>query len=128
LETERKGERFTMIEPPLPPEKPVSPNRVLILAAGFVLSLGAGLGAVMMRETLDPSIRGVNDVRRLLSVAPLAAIPSIVTRAEVRRNRRNTFFRWIGTILALMGATAAVHFFFRPLDVIWLGLLQRFGV
>jgi polysaccharide biosynthesis transport protein len=27
LETERKGERFTMIEPPLPPEKPISPNR-----------------------------------------------------------------------------------------------------
>ena len=25
LETEHKGERFTMIEPPLPPEKPVSP-------------------------------------------------------------------------------------------------------
>src|SRR5579863_3237768 len=35
LETERKGERFTMIEPPLPPEKPVSPNRFLIIAAGF---------------------------------------------------------------------------------------------
>jgi succinoglycan biosynthesis transport protein ExoP len=28
LETEHKGERFTMIEPPLPPEKPVSPNRL----------------------------------------------------------------------------------------------------
>jgi len=127
LETERKGERFTMIEPPLPPEKPVSPNRVLILAAGFVLSLGAGLGAVMIRETLDPSIRGVNDVRRLLSVAPLAAIPSIVTRAEVRRNRRNKVFRWVGTLAALIAAAAAVHFFVRPLDVIWLGLLQRFG-
>ncbi len=27
LETERKGEKFTLIEPPQPPEKPVSPNR-----------------------------------------------------------------------------------------------------
>ena len=35
LETERKGERFTMIEPPLPPEKPISPNRIMILAAGL---------------------------------------------------------------------------------------------
>jgi hypothetical protein len=62
-----------------------------------------------------------------LSVAPLAAIPSIVTRAEVRRNRRNKVFRWVGTLAALIAAAAAVHFFVRPLDVIWLGLLQRFG-
>src|SRR5262249_36476054 len=31
LEVERKGERFTLIEPPFPPEEPTSPNRRLIL-------------------------------------------------------------------------------------------------
>jgi protein tyrosine kinase modulator len=127
LETERKGERFTMIEPPLPPEKPVSPNRVLILAAGFVMSFGAGLGAVMMRETLDPSIRGVNDVRRLLSVAPLAAIPCIVTFAEARSNLRVKIYWWVGSMGMVAAAVAGVHFLVRPLDVVWLGLLQRFG-
>ena len=82
LETEHKGERFTMIEPPLPPEKPISPNRMLILAMGFVLSFGAAAGAAVMRETLDASVRGVQDMRALLSVPPLAAIPIIVTRAQ----------------------------------------------
>ena len=35
LETNRKGERFTLIEPPLPPEEPVSPNRLAVLIIGL---------------------------------------------------------------------------------------------
>ena len=33
LGADRKGERFTLIEPPLPPEEPVSPNRAIIWVA-----------------------------------------------------------------------------------------------
>jgi polysaccharide biosynthesis transport protein len=128
LETERKGERFTMIEPPLPPEKPISPNRILILAMGIVLSLGAGFGAVVLKDSLDPSVRGVNDVRRLLSVPPLAAIPNIVTEAEARRQRRVARYSWQGAVLALVGAGVSVHFLVRPLDIVWLSLLHRFGM
>jgi polysaccharide biosynthesis transport protein len=128
LETERKGERFTMIEPPLPPEKPISPNRILILAMGFVLSLGAGFGAVVLKDSLDASVRGVNDVRRLLSVPPLAAIPNIVTEAEARRQRRVARYSWQGAVLALVGAGVSVHFLVRPLDIVWLSLLHRFGM
>jgi succinoglycan biosynthesis transport protein ExoP len=128
LETERKGERFTMIEPPLPPEKPISPNRILILVMGFVLSLGAGFGAVILKDSLDPSIRGVNDVRRLLSVPPLAAIPNIVTQAESRRQRRFNRYSWQGAVVAIIGAGVTIHFMVRPLDIVWLNLLHRFGM
>ncbi len=43
LETDRKGERFTLIEPPLEPEKPVYPIRQLIMVLGVVLALGAAI-------------------------------------------------------------------------------------
>jgi uncharacterized protein involved in exopolysaccharide biosynthesis len=128
LETERKGERFTMIEPPLPPEKPVSPNRILIFAMGLVLSLSAGIGAVVLKDSLDPSIRGINDVRRLLSVPPLAAIPNIVTVSETRRRRRVTRYSWQGAVVVLVGVGAVIHFLVRPLDIVWLSLLHRFGM
>jgi uncharacterized protein involved in exopolysaccharide biosynthesis len=128
LETERKGERFTMIEPPLPPEKPVSPNRILILALGIALSIGAGFGAVMLKDSLDGSIRGINDVRRLLSVAPLAAIPVIVTAAEERRRRRISRYSWQGAVAMLLAIGVSVHFLVRPLDVVWLSLVRRFGL
>ncbi len=127
LEAERKGERFTMIEPPLPPEKPVSPNRIMILAAGLLLSLGVGFGVVYARDSIDPSVRGFNDVRQLLSVPPLAAIPAIVTAAEQRRRRRHRGFAWTGCVVSLIAALCVVHFFVRPLDVVWATLARRFG-
>lgn len=128
LETEHKGERFTMIEPPLPPEKPVSPNRFLILALGFVLSVAGGLGAAMLRDSLDGSIRGVQDIRSLLNVPPLVAIPIIATQAEQRRHKRVVRYSWQGAIVTLITLAVVVHFLVRPLDVIWLSLLRRFGV
>ncbi len=128
LESEHKGERFTMIEPPLPPEKPISPNRFLILVMGFVLSLGAGVGVAMLRDALDLSIRGVQDIRSMLNVPPLAAVPLIATRAEIRRHRRVVMYSWQGAIISLIGLAAAIHFLVRPLDVVWVSLLRRFGV
>jgi len=128
LETEHKGERFTMIEPPLPPEKPISPNRFLIIALGLMLSVAAGLGAAMLRDSLDGSVRGVQDIRTLLSVPALVAIPVILTRAEQRRHKRVVRYSWQGAIVTLISLGVIVHFLVRPLDVLWLSLMRRFGV
>ena len=127
LETEHKGERFTMIEPPLPPEKPISPNRFLILALGFVLSLGAGVGTATLRNSLDLSVRGAQDIRALLAVAPLAAVPRITTIAERQRHQRVVRYSWPGVIVGLIALAAGVHYWVRPLDVVWASLLHRFG-
>jgi polysaccharide biosynthesis transport protein len=75
LETERKGERFSLIEPPLEPQKPVSPNRALIVVMGVVLALGAAIGLMLLLEALDTRIRGRDDLIALLSAPPLAVIP-----------------------------------------------------
>jgi uncharacterized protein involved in exopolysaccharide biosynthesis len=128
LETEQKGEKFTMIEAPQPPEKPVSPNRTLILGIGLVLSLGLGIGAVLGSEALDASVRGPKDVRELLQVAPLASIPVVVTRRERARRLRMLRYSWGGGIAALVIAAVMAHFLVAPLDVLWLALLRRFGV
>lgn len=128
LEAERKGERFTMIEPPLPPEKPVTPNRMLIMATGFVLSFGMGLGAAVARDLFDPSIRGFGDIRQLLTVPPLAAIPTIVTAAERRRRKQRVRYTWAGSFAILIAGVSIVHLFVRPLDVLWITLTRRFGM
>jgi uncharacterized protein involved in exopolysaccharide biosynthesis len=128
LETEQKGEKFSMIEAPQPPEKPVSPNRILLLVVGLVLSLGAGIGAAFGTEALDASVRGPKDVRDLLQVTPLAAIPVVVTRREQARRRRLVRYSWGGGLAAVVLAAVAVHFLVAPLDVLWLVLLRRLGV
>jgi uncharacterized protein involved in exopolysaccharide biosynthesis len=128
LEAERKGERFTMIEPPQMPEKPVSPNRPLIAVLGLLFSVALGVGAAAARESLDASVRGPSDIRHLLRVPALASIPHIVTADDQLRRRRITRYSWAGGIVALILIAVAIHLFVRPLDVLWLTIVRRFGV
>jgi succinoglycan biosynthesis transport protein ExoP len=128
LESERKGEKFTLIEPPEAPEKPVSPNRWVIAIGGLVLAVGLGFGAVVAREMLDASIRGPGDIRQLLQIPALASIPIIVTASDRARQRRFRMYSWSGTAAAMLLIIMGVHFFVRPLDVVWLSLWRRFGV
>jgi succinoglycan biosynthesis transport protein ExoP len=128
LETERKGERFTLIEPPQPPEKPIKPNRIIILIVGVFMAIGAGIGAVIARDSLDASVRGPSDIRLMLQVPALASIPIIVTAADRVRRRKIIGLSWGGSIAVAALMALTLHFFVKPLDVVWLSLLRRFGV
>jgi succinoglycan biosynthesis transport protein ExoP len=128
LEAERKGERFTMIEPPQMPEKPISPNRFLIVVMGLLLSVGLGVGAAAAHEAFDASVRGPSDIRQLLQVPALASIPIIVTTEDRARRRRFVRYSWGGGVVAAILIMFTIHLFVRPLDVLWLTVLRRLGV
>jgi uncharacterized protein involved in exopolysaccharide biosynthesis len=128
LETERKGERFTLIEPPQRPEDPISPNRPALLLLGLLVSCALALGVGAGREVFDGSVRGVRDLTTLVEVAPLAAIPVIETRAEAARRKRLIRYSWQGTVASLAVLLTMVHFLVRPLDLVWLALARRLGL
>lgn len=128
LESDRKGEKFTLIEPPLPPEEPVSPNRAVILVLGILLSLAAAVGVVAVRESLDGTIRGRHDVATLLDTPPLAVIPRIETRGEKQQRRQRLRYATVGAIGSVLIAAVAVHLLIRPLDVLWFTVLRRLGI
>lgn len=125
LERERKAERFTLIEPPIFPEKPVRPNRLLIVVMGLVLALAVGVGAAAMRESFDRAVHGQRDVMRVLQVPVLAVLPALVHPA-VKRRRAMLRLAWAATgiVVLLLGITA-FHFFYMPIDVAWYALLRR---
>ncbi|HEY5761309.1 MAG TPA: hypothetical protein VIU34_36060, partial [Steroidobacter sp.] len=126
LETERKGERFTLIEPPMAPEEPASPNRPALVVMGVLLSFGAAVGLVLLLEVLDTSIRSRRDIEALVSVPPLAVLPWIETPVE--RAVKTRFRRWslAGAATSVVGAVVMVHFLYRPLDVLWAVAWRRF--
>ncbi len=128
LESDRKGERFTLIEPPLPPEKAESPNRPLILALGFVFSLALAAGMAALLENLDITIRNSGDLLRLLPESPLALVPRIFTEREMRAARRRKWYGLTGALAGCVTAAVAVHMLYRPLDILWVTALRRFGV
>lgn len=127
LESDRKGERFTLIDPPLPPEEPVSPNRKLIFIAGFILSVGLTAGVLWLLEKLDSSVRGRFDLLKLTGVPPLALVPHIATESEMRAYRRRTRLTLGAVVASLCIGVALTHFFYQPLDVMWFTWARRMG-
>jgi len=129
LESDRKGERFTLIEPPMVPEKPVSPNRGAVLLIGIFLSLLSAVGAIWMMERLDSTVRGRNDLQKLLGVTPLAVVPRIETRVEKRAARlRVRYTAAAASLVTVALMLASAHIFIRPLDSLWFAVLRKLGV
>ncbi|HEY2035663.1 MAG TPA: GNVR domain-containing protein, partial [Steroidobacteraceae bacterium] len=129
LEIDRKGERFTLIEPPLVPEEPASPNRLLVMILGAVLSILLAVGIAALLEALDGTVRGRRDLIALVAgVAPLAIIPDI----EIERPAAHVWIRRAlvaGIGLAVLGCAAlAVNFLYEPLDVLWFVILRHLGL
>jgi succinoglycan biosynthesis transport protein ExoP len=128
LEADRKGERFTLIDPPLPPEEPVSPNRPLVLIAGLILSIGLAVGMLWIMATFDSTVRTRADLLQLVGVPPLALVPHISTRGEARAARRRLRFALGSAVGTACIAIVLVHVFYRPLDVLWFSFTRKLGL
>ncbi|MGH8488080.1 MAG: GumC family protein [Gammaproteobacteria bacterium] len=127
LETGRRGEKFTLIEPPLFPEQPAEPNRAAIAFLGLLVSLVGGVGSSFAAEGMDTTVHGRAGVLAIAGAPPLAVIPRIEIeeeREQARRRRR--LLTGLACIATLVAATL-VHVFYNPLDVLWLRLLRRAG-
>ena len=82
-----RSDEIRVVTPPALPSDPAKPTRPLIAAVGIVLAFIFGLAAVVLTEAMDQTVRGSRDVKRVLSVAPLAVIPQIQDAASLRRMR-----------------------------------------
>ena len=128
LETERKGERYLLIEPPIRPDEPVSPNRAAILLIGVVLAALSGLAAIAIAEALDEGISGEKDLVRILGAAPLASIPLFTLDLQQPRiDRRKWIYAGTGAALIAVLLTT-IHLAYKPLDVLWFVLLRKLGL
>ncbi len=128
MEAENKAGSFKLIEPPVVPESPVKPNRKKLLAMGFMLSFGAGIGLMLVAEFLDSGVRGVTNISTVLGQQPLAVVHHIYTTndyMEQNRNRRNLLIIFI--IFSLLGIVF-FHFFVMSLDIVWFKIKAKIAV
>jgi uncharacterized protein involved in exopolysaccharide biosynthesis len=127
LEAGRKGERFSLIEPPVVPDGPSSPNRKLIFMLGLVLALAVAGGVGYLLETLDGSIRGRGDILTLLAVPPLAVIPWFESAEQIAARKQRQRYTLYGSVAAGVLMLIVVHTLFRPLDVLWAVVMRQLG-
>jgi uncharacterized protein involved in exopolysaccharide biosynthesis len=127
LETERKGERFSLIEPPDLPLEPVQPNRWAILVLGFVFSVAAGVGCAALFESLDQAVYGPKQLAAIAGAPPLVVVPNIRNPMDARRTWSRASLSILGTLVILVGGLYLVQEFFLPLDVLWSIAERRFA-
>jgi len=74
---EQLGERLVVVDPPIVPDKPASPNRLLILGGGVVGGIGLGVLLALLVEMLLRPIRTPGRVAQITGCPTLALIPVI---------------------------------------------------
>ena len=128
LEQDRKGERFTLIEPPSLPLIPKSPNRMAIVMLAFILAGAAGVSSAVLFELMDKGIYGAEQLQKLSAVPLLVVVPYLNNREDEKRLKRR--WRWlIASSLTLgLALLLIIHFMYKPLDVLWFLLMNRAGL
>ena len=125
MEKERKGEKFTLIDPAVLPEEPISPNRPAIIFLSLVLALGAGVGSAAVAESMSEAVRGAKGVTALLNTAPLAVIPYLPNEADTSSQKKKKGILLFSVIAGIIILLLLVHFLFSPLDVLWFRGLRK---
>jgi polysaccharide biosynthesis transport protein len=77
LERRWKSDRFRILDPASLPEKPYFPKPWMFIGLGVVLGLFAGLGASLVAEYVDPTIKDAQDLESLQAYPILARIPHV---------------------------------------------------
>jgi uncharacterized protein involved in exopolysaccharide biosynthesis len=76
-EDDQQGERLSVIDPPVIPDEPASPNRPLLIAGGLVAGIGLGIVLAGLLELVFRPIRDISAVQAATGEAPLVVIPTI---------------------------------------------------
>ena len=84
--------RVKIIEQPAVPVRPAWPDRFRVLLLAVLAGPLLGLGAIVLAEYMDNSLKTVEEIEHELGLPVLGAVPRLVPanlRAGRRRHRRN---------------------------------------
>lgn len=127
LEKERKGERFSLIDPPQLPEEPIKPKRPAILLLGLFFSLASSFGYVVVAESLGNTVRR-RSLAAELGMELLSVIPYIETQEDIARKIKTKKLIFTTAAVSLVVVIILAHFLWTPLDVLWFKGLRKADV
>lgn len=122
MERRQEGERFTLLDPPRVPEKPISPRTRQFLL-GCLASVALGLALAIATETKKNAVLGEWELPEGVSV--LGRVPYIEPRSRIGRSaggegssekqEKRASWRWVlvsSLLLSLVGSCAVGVYFY----------------
>jgi uncharacterized protein involved in exopolysaccharide biosynthesis len=103
VESRQQAERFVLLDPAQPPEKPISPNRLLFDGIGIAAGLIVALFLVVVLEIVSPAVKTEREISETLGTPIFGAIPILTTSSENRRRRFWTVLAATGNLLLAVG-------------------------
>ena len=88
-EDEQMSERLSVVEPPVIPDTPSWPNRIILALGGIGGGLALGVFLAFAIELLLRPIRGPAALQNIMGAAPLGVIPVVTAKATKKR-------KWFG--------------------------------
>ena len=86
IEQKDRGTKFTLTDPAYLPNKSYKPNRLAIVALGFIAALGTGLGLAAAKEFTDNSIKSEKELSEVINIPVLSTIPMVGKEKKKLRN------------------------------------------
>jgi polysaccharide chain length determinant protein (PEP-CTERM system associated) len=103
---------FRLIDPPRASQKPVAPNRIILLPLALLSALAFGLAGSFAASQLRPTFFEVRTLREVAGLPLLGVVSRIVT-PEVRHREHKDRFRFLiglGSLVAIYGVALVVAF------------------
>jgi succinoglycan biosynthesis transport protein ExoP len=114
LEIRQKGEKFSILDPAQPAERPSRPNRKLLDVAGALAGLVLGLVLALATEVLGMSITSPEQVADVSGIPVLEMIPIIETHIDRRRRQKRMVWATVsGALMTVLAGSAVVFYHYR---------------
>jgi polysaccharide chain length determinant protein (PEP-CTERM system associated) len=92
---------FRLIDPPRVSDRPVAPNRVLLLPLALVAALGAGLGIAFLMSQIRPVFFDGNVLRNVTGL-PLLGVVTMIESDALKRRERRSLKRFLAAVVGLV--------------------------
>jgi capsular polysaccharide biosynthesis protein len=112
MEEHRAGETLDLLEQPLTPETPYSPNRPAIVGIGTALGLVLGVALAGAKEIKNTSLKNLKDVRAYTNLPVLSSIPLLENALLVRRKRRMAWLAWSSALIVGAGLMSGAAYYY----------------